>query len=464
MGIVAWFRRLRPSWKAAKSRTHEGGALREFVYLDDVSVYSLLASRKGGIATEFSESQEVTKSSDVSGSASVGVSATKTSINSNLHDSQMQASQILRKAIVQTSFKELYEMECESLVLASPPPSEKQLPSLNSMEDLEEELVAPSGTWAFDPSKFSRGGLLEAQVELEADPIYRMVSIVATFQELVVDNESLFGEDILELVPQIQAIAQLLDRLLVGLVPIRGRLTGFRWMKTNGREVLVHRRLLEQLRPTDQPESFPVYVVGVAQSGLFWKDIRRLLFSQAKYSVFCRLAVSGLAKAWHPVKLADVLSGVSPEFDSLLKEFSARASAALSGPIVDSQEHLGPTQRMVPKLVETYIDLLVSHHKKSLDPGSREHALESTPSDEEWLESIDTQRAVLLEVTRRIDKSLGVETSRIVAHDLRGIARQSVGIAPFAPYGGEKRSESGSVKLANAQERYLDTEIIAIYW
>ena len=438
--------------------------MREFVYLDDVSVYSLLASRKGGIATEFSESQELTRSSDVSGSASVGVSATSTSINSNLHDSQMQASQVLRKANVQSSFKELYEMECGSLALASPPPCEQPLPSLNSIEALENELVAPSGAWVLDPSQFSRGGLLEAQVELEADPIYRMASIITTFQELVKDNESLFGEDILELLPQVQAIAQLLDRLLVGLVPIRGRLIGFRSLKISGREVLVHRRLLEQLQPADQPESCPVYVVGVAQSGLFWKDIRRLLFSRAEYSVFCRVAVSGLAKAWHPVKLADVLSGISPEIDTLLKEFSERASAALSGSIVDSQEPLGPAQRLAPKLVETYVNLLVSYHKKSLDPGSREHALESTPSDEEWLESIDTQRAVLLEVTRRIDKSLGVETSRTEAHDLRVIARRSVGIAPYAPFSGEKRSESRSVPLAHAQERYLDTEIIAIYW
>ena len=52
--------RLRDWLRAPKLRQvpeNSTGLLREFVYLDEVSVYSLLASRKQGIATEFSESQ-----------------------------------------------------------------------------------------------------------------------------------------------------------------------------------------------------------------------------------------------------------------------------------------------------------------------------------------------------------------------------------------------------------------------
>jgi hypothetical protein len=47
------FRQWRRRW-AAKN---EKGMLREFVYLDEVSVYSLIASRLGPIAAEFTDTQ-----------------------------------------------------------------------------------------------------------------------------------------------------------------------------------------------------------------------------------------------------------------------------------------------------------------------------------------------------------------------------------------------------------------------
>ena len=67
-----------------------------------------------------------------------------------------------------------------------------------------------------------------------------------------------------------------------------------------------------------QPEAYPAFLVGVAQSDLFWKDIRRVLFSQARYTVFCRLATSGLTDRWGPVKMADVFSGITSDFDEMI--------------------------------------------------------------------------------------------------------------------------------------------------
>ena len=50
---LAWWSWRR--WRAAGQNRHT--PLREFVYLDEVSVYSLIASRLGPIAAEFSETQ-----------------------------------------------------------------------------------------------------------------------------------------------------------------------------------------------------------------------------------------------------------------------------------------------------------------------------------------------------------------------------------------------------------------------
>ncbi len=56
-----------------------------------------------------------------------------------------------------------------------------------------------------------------------------------------------------------------------------------------GREWIVHRRLLDQLAGTERPAARPLYVVGVAEQGLFWKDLSRVLFSGARFRVLVRV-------------------------------------------------------------------------------------------------------------------------------------------------------------------------------
>ena len=305
--LGAWLRRLKPQ----KDPENPAGLLREFVYLDEVSVYSILASRKGAIATEFTESQTASLNSDVGGSVSVGFGGTKAKIDSKMQAGRVQGSQVLRKAIIQTSFKELYDIERASLALS--PPAPDSVPTVKAVSDIEETLnPLATDSWLLDPSAIRRGELLEVEVELEADPIFRMASVITTLRELMEGNEELFGHAITTQLPQMRSMAQVLEGLLVGLVPIRGRLVDYASASIGGRDVLIHRSVLDQINPDARPETQTAYVVGVAERDLFWKDIRRILFSNARYTVFCRLATEGLADRWHPVKVADVLVGIVP--------------------------------------------------------------------------------------------------------------------------------------------------------
>ena len=120
MSIASRFR----GWLHRITRQHTSvnshGPLREFVYLDEVSVYSILASRKDGIATEFTESQTASLNSEVGSSIGVGFGASKANLNAKMHAGHTQGSQVLRKAIIQTSFKELYDIERDALGLSPP--------------------------------------------------------------------------------------------------------------------------------------------------------------------------------------------------------------------------------------------------------------------------------------------------------------------------------------------------------
>ena len=91
---------------------------------------------------------------------------------------------------------------------------------------------------------------------------------------------------------EMQAMAHLLDSMLVGLVPIRGRLQHYDCVTIEGKEVLVHRSLLNEIEDGTQLQTHPAFVVGVAQRDLFWKDIRRVCSQElhTQYSVAWRLA------------------------------------------------------------------------------------------------------------------------------------------------------------------------------
>ena len=67
-GIRNWIR----SRNRRRPRPNPTEPLREFVYLDEVSVYSLLASRKSGVATQFTDSQTASLNSELGGSLKIG--------------------------------------------------------------------------------------------------------------------------------------------------------------------------------------------------------------------------------------------------------------------------------------------------------------------------------------------------------------------------------------------------------
>ena len=306
-----------------------GSERREFIYLDDVSVLSILASHQGGISTQFTENQTTSLRSEIKGSLSAGLLGTKANLGTNSQSGEIEAFQVARKAIIQSSFKELYDIERSALTLQ--PVNTDGLSFGDLEQDLEGLLGSPKvNGLLIDPTTLRRGDLLELEVELEADPIYRVATIIATFLDIMNDNQELFGNAVTAQVPEVRTIARLLENLLTGLVPIRSRLVDYVWVEICGREVLAHKSLLCQFAREVRPNANTAYLVGVAQRDLFWKDIRRVLFSQARYTVFCRIAASGLSKGWNPIKMADVFSGISSDFESVFQGLGNEMMSAFS--------------------------------------------------------------------------------------------------------------------------------------
>ena len=458
--------RVRDWWRRRKRKATRGevdGLVREFIYLDDISVYSILASRKGSIATEFTENQTVSLNSDVRTSVGVGIDATHAKVGSSSQSGHVQGSQVLRKAIIQTSFKELYDIECSTLLLK--PQNDREVPKVRLIDDIERrfEQLCREG-WLVDVSSLRRGNLLEVDVELESDPIFRMTSIITTLRDLIADNEEMFGRDVTKNLPKMQAMAQILDSLLVGLVPIRGRLTKYSWTTVGNRHVLIHEFLAAQLQSHGAFAQYPVFMVGVAQGNLFWKDIRRLVFSRSEYTAFCRLSVSGLADSWSPVKITEVLGGIIPQFDEIMREFSSSAGRFLSMPRSDKPFGVDGESMDTRAIMREYAEKLTAHHEARLDSDEIKNVIGSIVFVDNWWRTVDGRRAVFSRATELIDAALGKETDGEVAYRMREDVLRNAGVSERVYVAERNTIWRGKPELVETKDRFLDSEIIAIYW
>ncbi len=417
-GFRAWLRRRRRTRAAKKQKA----MLREFVYLDEVSVFSLIASRLGPVATEFTETERASLKAEVAG---VG-------------GSSELGSQVLRKSTVQTTFKELYELEINSFAMR--PVSENQRPpKVSIMNELisQKEILSADG-WIVDPAKLARGQLLEVEVQLEAEDIFRVSSVVSAILEIIETNPEMFGVENKN-VAQAKAVGRVLEKLLVGLVPLRG--------------LAVDYEVLKQIKR-------PLYLVGVADQTLFWKDVRRILFSNARFRVLCRLAQNDIQNSWTPVKLAHILDLIRP---GLGKEVDNLGSVVLASMVNASKtEQNTDRKKLMRDALIGYAKLLAEHHGQTISDNELSQAALLSEKQCNSFGSLEERRNAFDAIATFLSARLQLEWDRVVIAQYRAVALVDAGL--------DLSGKATSLGLADStspdvsEKRFLDSEFVAIYW
>jgi hypothetical protein len=451
-----WVRRWRQRRHRKKAERSKQGALREFVYLDEVSVYSLMASQVGLIVTELTETQATSLQSEVS--SGLGLSAPlKAQVGSKIQAGENQSSQVLRKAIIQTTFKQLHDTATKSGALRLRV-IEDDVPSVNTWDDVSRLAHDESASWVVNPSRLRRGDLVELDVRLEAEPIFQAEAMISGVLEIIQDDPAAFGVQDFGGLGQTRLVSRMLDKVLAGLVPVRGRATNYEVVEIDGEEWLLHTSLWSQLGQSPVP-SRPVHLVGVAEQGQFWKDVRRVLFSDSSYRVLARLNRTGLQQSWTPVKLVDVLRNVVPDFAEVMDNMNRGVLSAMSTAVA-AQQDTSPTHRVRAATVE-YATLLgeragVKINEDELEiAGLFDHQITDADINvRDW-------REMLARVTAFIEERTGLTFDRDVASDYRVAAITRAGLlepaaAPVSAF------ETGPAEPP--KERFLDAEIVAVYW
>lgn len=427
--------------------------LREFVYLDEVSLRSLLSSQRGEMTDSTSEASAEAVQAEVSAAlgANPGLVA-KAELGSRFQTSNSSTIQTSRKATVQSWFKELHSLPGLRLIeTAEPKARAKDLETL--MSTVDTSLLVQSGA-------LRRGALVEFRVRLKADPVFHLGMLVSEFSAMADEYPDMFSaSNSLDALREVRPINKILQRLLAGLIPIRAEAVDYSVVVLDGAEHVVHRALIEGL----DLEARPLQIVGVTEHLAYWRDIRRVLFSEAEFVLLGRLARDGLDDTWTPVKLADLFQDLAP---GLVDQINAAGRL----PFVPSQlaSTVTPLESQLGRALRTYSSALLEVGEVKLPKGRRATLEARISALEKRTSSVSDQRAAFRAVRTLLEELAGIDVDPALDLQLRESARTESGLPLFPALTSEVATPSVPAASTISDDahgpRLLDIEVVAIYW
>jgi hypothetical protein len=446
--VIQWWRRRRARKDLAR-RFEDLHELREFVYLDEVSVTSLLASREGGVPKEITESQSTAFKGEVSGQANASAGVFKGQLASKWERSGGTNSQVVRQATVQTLFKLLYDLEEKDLILTSRPARTSAPPA--------EEKRRPRDQKAIPVTDLRRGELIEVEVEVATADIFQMTSALGTFKEIADDHESLREQIDPATMGELATMSNVVEKLLVGLIPLRCRVVNYELVDNVDGKALTARDT--RISPAREARPVkPLYIVGDTEQALFWKDIRRVLFSESRFRMFCRVSSDGLRTTWSPVKLAEVLRKLDPQLGAKISLMGTIAIDAMTRS--GGMHNLATTTRSAALL--EYGRALAAANGIEPDENQIRELTETAAHAERFWTSIPGSRKAFEQVQDITARIVGKELDSALFTEARAKVREQFRIS----YDGQLINP---INLADIDpkaepEDLLEVEIIAIYW
>lgn len=342
--------------------------LREFVYLDETSVISLIASTTGGVT----EQKSTVKRRQISGSIKGGLGDKSSSLNASVGATKERSSEAVRRYVIQSNFKELYEMRADDMVISDEYERHASVP-----RRIWNGLRSNNGSEPVTEVDFSRGDLAEVNVNLGSHEVYDFYTAIGSMAEMfdLFPEDSEFSRhlDTEEFsMGELEAFSELIDHLLAGLVPIVGKVENYGVIVEDDEPVIVH----EDYASENGTECEPLNIVGFVNSDKFWQEETRFLFDDDEYTAYCRLDSDEVSENWMPIKLLSVVdsivSGLGESISDIPKTFEdARPGTPVNG---------GNEIDLRPQL-EWYLDELEDEQGLDIDTGEADDVVLSVLSD-----------------------------------------------------------------------------------
>lgn len=284
---VAWLQR----WLAR----NQFDDLREFVYLDEISVRSLLASTgEGGIVSE-TVNEEMRRRRSGS-SAGGSVSAGQASVNAKVSEErEHQETKIETRNydLIQSKFTRLYKSNVVKKKL-----SLDQIPIDD--ESAEESFKGLA------VSDLSRGDVVELRVDLRANLLFRLYRTISYFDDAFEDQIDSETEEILELI----------GSSLGNRIPVVGKAVDYKVVEGDEDGKTIKRS--DQL---DSDDGEDLEVVTLLNLDSLWVDPIQTLFNNDRFVIYCRVEDVDIDR-WYPLKVTRAINSLSePAARNLNQEF-----------------------------------------------------------------------------------------------------------------------------------------------
>jgi hypothetical protein len=375
----------------------------------------------------------------------------KAEVASRFQTSNSSSVQTSRKAIVQTLFKELRDDADIEYVLVV---GSDSLKPFNDVSDIIRE-SDPSA--AAPATALERGALVEIEVTLDVDPVFKLGTIISEFLAMADEYPDMLGEDGRKQLGEAEPINKILQQLLAGLIPIRATATNFVVADVNGVEYVVRKDAIARLGVRTRP----LEVVGVTEHIGYWKDIRRVLFSSARVTMLCRVARDGVHRTWTPVKLADLFREVLPTLVDQINEASRNGIVGLSATTSQKLD-----RNALQLALRTYMDKLAVAGGIELSDAEQADLALAANGFGRGAPSASAQRRAFAAVRASLEQKAGkplldADEDLVARQD----ARDSAGLSLF-PGLSEKPAVTTPQPDAEDKpdDRLLDVEVVAIYW
>lgn len=402
--------------------------LREFAYLDEVTVQSLLVSLIGELPTEVTSLTSRSNESEVGGS--IGASApvlAKAELTSRFKGSSTTSSQVLSRAVAESLFKHLYELVTDQLVWS------------------------PAGSHNSQPIPLERGSLIELEVELAPDPIYGFSATMGVLTEIADDYPAIVQDKAAALVvKEGSLVTKVLERLLVGLIPLKAEINGLAAGEVDGVVVAAP----SEFFAANGIVSTPVSVVGVTEQAKYWRDVRRVPFSKSRFTVLGRISRSGVQPSWTPVKLTEVMRDIAPQFPDMITQVGR---VGYSTPVNAREE----TNRAALERALLHFALAAGGEQAA----ARQNEIEAFARSQRTQADTLTQQGMAFDALGDWMVQSGIVDA--VAQDarvLRSQARRASGLKANSAATALTDFVNPNPPEESAPEALIDLEIVAVYW
>ena len=451
---------LRQRWNALRNRPRrekeveavvpDKTDLREFVYLDEVSLRSLLSSLEGDLRDGASAQASDNLQAEISGALKAGhsLAGAEANLSSRFQTTTGSMIQTTTKATVQSWFKDFRTIDGIRLIeLAKPKEPAVDEGALLSTTDTSLLVGAED---------LMRGELVEFRVRLSADPVYRLGTIVSELSGMASDYPEMFeaGGSLASL-RDAQPLGKVLDRLLVGLIPIRAHAVDYSIVTIRGIKYVAHNTLLRGLGLPSEP----LQIVGITEQVGYWKDLRRVLFSEAEVTLLGRIARTGLHASWTPVKLADLFSDFAP---NLVSQINAAGQISFDVPQAPTQN---ANEIKLANALRLYADSILEANGSVPSSTEQNLLLQEISSLSGRCGSVSEQRSAFAIMRNRVADLTGATVGARRELKLREQARMAAGLPLFPALAASVVSNATTSTNSPVEvENILDAEIVAIYW